>query len=155
MRTNEGIALVFLVVMAGLVIGAALFYRFKRRELDYKERMAALEKGAALPVLDDPAHGWRPRAYLLRGLVWLFVGLSMMIFIGGVALTQDRREPAWARVEQAQRAKEKGATEEQIQAIMNEHRRDGMNVAVALIGLIPAGVGLAYLLTYRIENRNP
>ncbi len=60
----------------------------KRRsffELHHKERLAAIEKGIELPPLPPELFGngrkGRPR-YLLRGLVWLFVGLGLMVALG-------------------------------------------------------------------------
>jgi hypothetical protein len=37
--------------------------------------------------------------------------------------------------------------------ILNDRRQDGLSPAIALIGLIPMGVGLAYLITWRSERR--
>jgi hypothetical protein len=113
-----------LIPIFGIVFGVgvaivAMLTEYRRRrtiiELHHKERMAAIEKGVDVPPLPDAflqgKGGGRPR-YLLRGLVWLFVGVGIFFALGAVA-GQD----------------------------------EGM------LGLIPAGVGLAYLIYYFVEGR--
>jgi hypothetical protein len=143
-------ALTFSAIM---IVGFALASRYKQRELQHRERMAAIEKGLPLPPLYEPRPP-RPMAqtYVLRGLMWLFSGIAIAIFLLGVSLTAQHEVPASVRVYDATRAKANGATEEQIRAIMNEHQQNGMPPAVSLIGLIPLGIGLAYLITYRVER---
>jgi hypothetical protein len=72
----------------------------KRRriyELYHKERLAAIEKGIELPPLPpelfekESSRGRRRPRYLLGGLVWLLVGLSLL-----VALYYDERQREWA-----------------------------------------------------------
>ncbi len=158
MRTNDPTIPFFfaiLVFTAASTVIVSLYFRFKRRELEHRERMAALEKGAVLPSLNDVAStpaAWTPRTLQLRGLIWLFVGMGLTAFLFAMSLSVHSPDPAWARVNSASRAKENGATEEQIRAIMNDPGR-GMPLGVALIGLIPMGVGLAYLITYRTAVR--
>jgi Domain of unknown function (DUF6249) len=77
--------------LAALIVWILMSHRRKVHELDchHKERMAAIEKGLELPPepLPQPAP-MPPRArYLLRGLVWLGVGL---------ALTFAVRDSFWA-----------------------------------------------------------
>jgi len=88
--------LVFLVpivaIVMGIAIGAlAIFLNYHRKKemfaLYHQERMAAIDKGVELPALPDAlfygddkspvAHN--PRRQLLKGLVWLFVGLGALI----------------------------------------------------------------------------
>ena len=66
--------------LSALVLWILVWHRRKVHELDcrHKERMAAIEKGLELPPesLPQPAKmPSRPR-YLLRGLIWLGVGLA-------------------------------------------------------------------------------
>jgi len=147
-----------LLFLATVLVMAAMATRFKQRELQHRERMAALEKGGALPPLSEPASqpaSFNPRTLLLRGLLWLFTGIAITIVMAGVALLGQHEEPAWVRVSQANNARNMGASEAQILQIINDRRPDGPNPGIALIGLIPIGVGLAYLITYRTERRRP
>lgn len=143
------------VVPASLVLGYSMNYRYKRRELQHRERMAALEKGLPLPELAEeissPDTVWTPRTYQLRGLIWLFVGIGLAAFLTALSLTGTREIPTYQKVQEANSARRGGATEGEIQAIMLERDRQGVPIGLALLGLIPAGVGLAYLITYRSE----
>jgi hypothetical protein len=67
--------------LAALIIWILVWHRRRVHEVDcrHKERMAAIEKGLELPPesLPQPAQ-MPPRArYLLRGLIWLGVGLAL------------------------------------------------------------------------------
>ena len=67
--------------LAALIIWILVWHRRRVHEVDcrHKERMAAIEKGLELPPesLPEPAQ-MPPRArYLLRGLIWLGVGLAL------------------------------------------------------------------------------
>jgi hypothetical protein len=150
----------FIAVFVGsavIVLALALAFRFKQRELQHRERMAALEKGVPL-TLEVPGSAtapWTPRVYLHRGLTWLFTGIGLAIFLFSLSLSGMNENATAMRVREATNAKNSGATEEQIREIMNDRSpRRGMPSSVALIGLIPVGVGLAYLLTYRSERRS-
>jgi hypothetical protein len=105
---------------------AAIISNYRRRkhlfELYHQERMAAIAKGVDLPPLPDDllADGEperprvkSPRDSLLKGLVWLFVGLGIVAALFGI---------------------------------------EGPDTA--LLGLIPAGVGLAHLIYFFVEGRN-
>src|SRR5580658_7261803 len=145
---------------AGIIIWA-LNIRYRRQELRHKERMAALEKGAELPAepAERPPTPWSPRVYLLRGLIWLFTGLGLSTFLLGLSLSiGGRPETIEDRLWRAQRLRGSGAPEEEIKQYLNESKgsvhRD-MPEGIALIGLIPMGVGLAYLIYYRGEQNRP
>lgn len=113
-------ALALLIPIVGTIMGVGLamlavvlYYRQRtqKTELRHRERLAALEKGIELPPDPEPEPR-RPR-YLLRGLVWLFTGIAIFVFLGAVA-----------------------------------------DDDVALLGGIPAAVGLAYLIFYFVEGRH-
>jgi len=138
-------------VLSAIVIICALAFRHRRRELQHKERLAAIEKGAPLPALTDIEQRapWTPRVYLLRGMMWLFSGIGLTLFLASLAASTSSRSVE-ERVMAAQRLKERGATDEQVRAVQND---TSLAPGFSLIGLVPIGVGLAYLLTYRVENK--
>ena len=145
----------FLILMAVWIVSVALALRYKKRELQHRERLMALEKGATLPANGDPetqSAPWTPRSFLLRGLIWLFAGISFVVFLLSISFASHREPPAWVRVNQATNARQNGATEEQIRQIMNDKEERGFPMGVSLIGLVPIGIGLAYLITYRAER---
>lgn len=79
------IPIIAIVMALGIPIVAIITDYARRRsffELHHKERLAAIEKGVELPPLPPELFGngrkGRPR-YLLRGLVWLFVGLGLLV----------------------------------------------------------------------------
>ena len=67
--------------LAALIIWILVWHRRRVHEVDcrHKERMAAIEKGLELPPESLPQpEQMPPRArYLLRGLIWLGVGLAL------------------------------------------------------------------------------
>jgi hypothetical protein len=69
------------VSLVALIIWIVVWYRRRMHEVDcrHKERMAAIEKGLELPPESLPQpEPMRPRSrYLLRGLIWLGVGLAI------------------------------------------------------------------------------
>jgi hypothetical protein len=83
----SALALLIPILSVTLSLGAVIlwilvWHRRKVHELDcrHKERMAAIEKGLELPPesLPQAPPQMPPRArYLLRGLIWLGVGLAL------------------------------------------------------------------------------
>ena len=69
------------VSLAALIVWIVMWYRRRLHEIDcrHKERMAAIEKGLELPpeALPQPEQMAPRSRYLLRGLVWLGVGLAI------------------------------------------------------------------------------
>ena len=155
---TAGIAIFALVVtLATLLIMAAMASRYKQRELQHQERMAAIGRGEPLPAFSDPGRSqasFNPRVLLLRGLLWMFTGLAITIAFTGIVLSGGHQEPAWVRVDHANSAKAAGASEAEIVQIMNDRHSNGPNPGIPLLGLIPIGVGVAYLLTWRAERRS-
>src|SRR5262245_61288629 len=142
----------FLVCLALIgVFVYPLYLRFRRRELLHKERMAALEKGVALPDLTDIETG--PRVYLLRGMIWLLSGLALSVFLLVLSATTQFPKSAEQRFREANTIARLGGTPDQIQQAQNDTgRQNRLPYAVSLIGLVPVGVGLAYLIFYRVET---
>lgn len=69
------------VSLVALIVWIVVSYRRRKHEIDcrHKERMAAIEKGLDLPPEPQvEAARMAPRArYLLRGLIWLGIGLAI------------------------------------------------------------------------------
>ncbi|HEY1756519.1 MAG TPA: DUF6249 domain-containing protein [Bryobacteraceae bacterium] len=141
------------IAMAGSIF-FALHLRYRRRVLQHQERMAALEKGTPLPELreEQPSH-WPGRIYLLRGMMWLFSGIAIVAFLSAMSFYSLRGPSLESRLSRARNLKAMGATDEQIRQAENEPTRDAMPGGVALLGLVPIGIGLAYLIYYRVEEK--
>jgi hypothetical protein len=113
--------------------------------------MAALEKGVALPDLTDIEVG--PRIYLLRGMIWLLSGLALSVFLLVLSATTQFPKSAEERFREANTIARLGGTAEQIQQAQNDTGpQERLPYAVSLIGLVPIGVGVAYLIFYRVEK---
>jgi hypothetical protein len=140
-----------LIVFSFFVIFVALAYRYHVRELDHKQTLAAIEKGVNPPLPQSAP--WTPRTYLLHGMIWLFAGLASFIALAAVAVTSHRPYPAEMLVRAATEAREHGATPQEVQMILGGRQEEGIPIGLAFLGLIPIGVGLAYLIFYRVENR--
>ena len=106
-----------LMLLTFAVLYLVLQFRNKGRQLQHSERMAALEKGVPLPP--DPPSGKMlgPKAYLLRGLIWLSIGLGIVMFL----------------------------------VTMRFVEHDNHFLAIAMLGLIPIGIGVAHLAIYRLD----
>ena len=157
MRPESVAAMVFttLILAVGAVVIWSLMLRYRKRELQHKERLAALEKGLPLPELTDVQQAWSPRPYLLKGMMWLFSGVALTVFLGGIAVSTGRPPSVEDRVWRARNLKNMGASEEEVKRAENDTLpRDEMPEAWALLGLAPIGVGLAYLIYYRVESKH-
>jgi uncharacterized protein DUF6249 len=159
MQGPEVVILLMVAAAAGIII-SSLSFRYKRQELRHKERMTALEKGAQLP--EEPPENtsvpWSPRVYLLRGLVWLFSGIGLGIFLLGLSVSIGNRPQTYEdRLWRANQLRREGVPEEQLKEFLNskEPVKREFPEGVSLIGLIPIGVGLAYIIYYRGEERRP
>jgi Na+-transporting methylmalonyl-CoA/oxaloacetate decarboxylase gamma subunit len=156
---TEGLVFVFLIVSAVGFMTAVITLRHKRAVLRHEERMTVIEKGGVLPALDEerPKTPWTPRVYLLRGMLWTFVGVAMVIVLASISITAAHPPSLSWRLSEAQALRSQGATEEQLRQFMADEakRNDGLPIGAASVGLIPIGVGLAYLLFYRKETQSP
>lgn len=157
---SEAVIMAIMILAAAAIIIWSLSLRYKRQQLRHQERMAALEKGAELPA-ELPEKGpapWSPRIYLLRGLVWLFTGIGLAVFLFGMSVTIGGRQATIEdRLLRAQDLRHMGAPEDEIKQLINskEPVRKDFPEGFALIGLIPIGVGLAYIIYYRGEDKRP
>jgi hypothetical protein len=114
--------LIVAVMLVTVILGAlSMFASVQRREMEHKERMAALERGQPLPPVIPPellvTTKLTPRDYLRRGLLWLFTGIGLFIAVYSAAATLDA-----------------------------PHGEDLARFAFA--GLVPTAVGIAYIIFY-------
>ena len=90
---TEKLALIIPIISVIMGMGIAMLaiylgYRKRKELLDHfhQERMAAIEKGIECPpwpdrLLGDENTPPSPRRHLLKGLVWLFIGLAAMVAV--------------------------------------------------------------------------
>jgi hypothetical protein len=79
------VALVMIAAIAYL--GFREWLRHQRRALIHRERLAALEKGVALPPLEQEGRRreWNvQRILLLAGLVWISLGIALGVTLNAV-----------------------------------------------------------------------
>ncbi len=149
-------AFMLLLIGALMAILVALYFRFRNLQMFHQERMAALEKGTQVPI-GQPLSPWSPRVYLLRGLLWSFAGIGLIVSLLGIAAATHRPENMESMLWRAQNlARNLNIPAEEAKQIAEKDRnavQNGMPFAVALLGLIPVGVGLAYLVFYYTGER--
>jgi hypothetical protein len=143
--------ILMVLVLACVTVFVGFAYRYHVREMEHKQVLAAIEKGVDPPL--PQMAPWTPRAYLLHGMIWLFAGLASFVALSAIAVTSRRPYPAEMTVRAASEAREHGATPEEIQMILKGREEEGIPIALGFLGLIPVGVGLAYLIFYRVESR--
>ena len=143
--------LFFFLLSILVVVTSSLFSRHRKQELLHRERMAALEKGTAIPLGRDPAP-WSPRVHLLRGLIWSLTGAALAICLYGISLASQRPDSTQTKAWRAQSvANSLSIPIDQARSIVEKDAATdvhGVPTAVALLGLIPLSVGLAYLVFY-------
>jgi hypothetical protein len=141
-----------ITVFAFTAVTFGLALRFRARELEHKQTIAAMEKGLELPVARSAP--WTPRTYLLHGMIWFFAGLASFAALTAIAVTSHRQLPWEVRLAAVNDARRSGATPEEIQILLNSPRQEeGLPLGLGFLGFIPIGVGLAYLIFYRVESK--
>jgi hypothetical protein len=142
----------FLTLVLVLVV---LYSRYRQKLMLHQERMSALEKGTSIPLGREPAP-WSPRVYLLRGLIWSFSGAALIICLLGIAWSSQRPQSATIV---AMRAREisgnLGIPIDQARQIAEKDQateRTGMSPGIAMLGVVPLAVGLAYLVFYFTDD---
>jgi hypothetical protein len=150
---NPAVLVVTVFSFTAVVFGLALSFRFREREMQHKQRLAAIEKGIEPPVSQSAP--WTPRTYLLHGMIWLFVGIASFVALSAVAAT-SRKPISWeARLAAVNDARFRGATPEELEILLKSPREEETEIPIGLgfLGFIPIGVGLAYLIFYRVESK--
>ena len=153
MRNAEAVVFFFFLLFLVVLILAGLYLRYRQKYMLHQERMAALEKGTAIPLGPQPAP-WSPRAYLLRGLIWSFSGAALIVCLLGISWSTRRPTSA---VESAYRARTLSQNleipiDQAKQIIERDEAVQGMPAGVALLGVVPLAVGLAYLVFYYTDD---
>jgi hypothetical protein len=153
MREEDLVALLAFLIFVPIL--AALYLRYRQKLMLHQERMSAIEKGTSIPLGREPAP-WSPRVYLLRGLIWSFSGAALIICLLGLAWSSQRPLPAEFV---AMRAREISRSLEipidqarQIAEKDQATERTGMPPGVAVLGVVPLAVGLAYLVFYFTDD---
>jgi hypothetical protein len=104
---------IMFMIVACVIVPTALYFRQRAAELWYWKLING-KRGSPLP------ESWVQRnSYLLRGLVWLAVGIGISILF----------------------------------AVMYRVEQDLGLLAMATLGSIPAGVGVAYLVVHRLKPK--
>ena len=159
MYSAAGVYLCF-ILAAFVVVVVVLYLRHGNLQMLHQERMAALEKGVPVPVARALAP-WSPRVYLLRGLIWSSSGLAIMICLLGLAVTSHRPASAESLAYRTWTiSKQFDITRDEARQIAEKDQsteQQGMPFSVALFGLIPLGVGIAYLVFFYTDEsrKNP
>jgi Domain of unknown function (DUF6249) len=106
---------IMFMIVACVIVPAALYFRQRAAELQYRKFSNRVHgRGNPLP------ESWVERnSYLLRGLVWLAVGIGISILFG----------------------------------VMYRVEQDPGLLAMATLGSIPVGVGIAHLVVHRIQPK--
>jgi len=127
----------------------ALIVSYLRSAGRRRERLAAIEKGVAFPPMAEAsAFPVETRIYLLRGLIWLCVGIALTLALLGISLTS--KQPAYQRLSAGIID---GTEPGNRQAANNIPMEYAVPPGVSFLGFIPMGVGIAYLSFHRMETR--
>lgn len=158
MHGSEFAALLFVVIMfsALVLVVVMLVLRHRNQQFLHQERMAALEKGTTVPAGPAPAP-WSARVYLLRGLMWSMGGAALIVFLFGLAASSHRPASGESIMWRAKTLSQSSDIPlDQARQIVEKdeaNQPDRMPSSVALLGLIPLAVGLAYLVFYYSGNK--
>lgn len=133
---SDAYVLIALIAFAGFY----QWLRHQRRILISRERLAALEKGVALPPFEPEARGsiWNiQRLLLLAGLCWISVGFGAAVMLNALISSAPPRPPAttevdWYRVPWVSMIP------------------DGMQA----IGVAPILIGISHLIVYAVGRKN-
>jgi hypothetical protein len=80
MESMIPIVAILTVFGTGIIITAiALFVAYRSRSMDHQERIAAIEKGIALPDLAKSVPANHRHAPLQRGIILLFIGMGLSV----------------------------------------------------------------------------
>ena len=146
---------VFLLLLISIltVIIVQLILRHRDQQMLHRERMAALEKGVDVPLAAPLRVS--PRLHLLRGLMWTFASLGLVIFLLGMTWATEKPTYNLNITYNAHELEKLGVPQQEARKLAEQDakaRAQGMPEGYALFGLIPMGVGIAYLVFYYSEE---
>src|ERR1700740_217566 len=81
--------LILVVAFLGF-LALVLYLRHREAMQRHQERLSAIEKGTIPPPLAEARPFKLTRIYLLRGLQWLFVGLSLSLVLLSISIANRR-----------------------------------------------------------------
>ncbi len=148
--------LFFLLLVVLVIVVVALYLRYRKQQMFHQERLVAMEKGVPVPkgYVPEP---WSPRIYLLRGLLWSCAGIALSISLWGISISTRRPLSEQSILRQAKNLADTASISmEEAKKIVEKDRGSreaGMPAGVALLGLIPLGVGVAYLIFYNTGDK--
>lgn len=141
-----------LMVTCVVVTGGFGILRYRVERMRHRERMALIEKGLPVP---EPEVDVDPRRYLRRGVLTLFLGFSLTIFLAMVSeatsVRMNLEEIHW-RLQSHRQSK---MPEEWVKRLEEEYMRSQryrLPPQLALVGFVPASVGVAYLLLFWLDR---
>jgi hypothetical protein len=116
-------------LLLAVILGYVAFKNWlhhDRRRMIHRERLVALEKGAELPALEQEVirKTWNVQRYLLLA-GWSFISIGIGT---GLALRIVSHTPQVPGIEQ-------------------------VPMGIEFLGLIPIGIGVAHLITYRVGEK--
>jgi hypothetical protein len=162
MNPTEATLMIAMMAIGPVIVLGSMYMRYRTRQLQHMERIAAIEKGVTPPPVEEIETGLTgraPREHLLRGMMWLFSGIALTAALLTISSGQGRPLTAEEKVQRATDARHRGASDHEIEMLLNDpNARTGlggeMPLGVAFLGLIPVGVGIAYLIYFRMEKKN-
>ena len=153
MNNSDLAPFVFFLSLGLTLILVVAYLKYRKQVMLHEERMAALDKGTAIPLGRDPGP-WSPRAYLLRGLIWSFSGVALIVCLLGISWSvNDRQSPEYNSYRARTVSRNLEIPLDQARRIVEEdqgHR--GFPMGVATLGAVPLAVGLAYLVFYFTDD---
>jgi hypothetical protein len=153
MNNSDLMPFVFFLSLGLTLILVVAYLKHRKQVMLHEERMAALDKGTAIPLGRDPGP-WSPRVYLLRGLIWSFSGAALIVCLLGIAWSTTRPTSAesmlWAAKNVSQNLDI--PLDQARQIVEKDQSRTGMPAGVSSLGAVPLAVGLAYLVFYFTDD---
>jgi len=145
-------AALFVLVILALIVVPTLILRYRRLDLRHRERMVAFDRGVPVP---PETVGTPPtvETYQLRGLIWLAAGIALSIALS-ILMPVFASLSASSRLNREQDMKRNGFSYLEIREAMKEYDNERQQArAYAVLGLVPAAVGAAYLFFYYDQKR--
>lgn len=149
------------LILASVLLALFLMLRFFVERMRHGARLAAIEKGLPVDAAQGNGAALHHRRYLLSGLIWTTVGISLgvVVFVFAMVAGSDRgpQHELEMTLMRERHLKEIGATEEQLQDLRGKLRDEKRNQVgpgmIAVVGLVPFAVGVAYLVFFAMEER--